>query len=180
MKEAWRKKEMALWFSSQTGGIQEPGHSLAWMWVSIVLRQGGSSKAVSWWQSVELGLGHQEWQIGQCQGQVLQRGVSGDRKTVRVVWGLWSSEEKYLSSTKLWEGREKGKVACQQMLERDLSGSKVPLQPWVYGWPWNDILFYFFEASRPLLLSQKPKSNDYLHLHIHLPICLLSCLLIWK
>lgn len=53
--------------------------------VSIVPRQGGSSKAVSWWQSEKLGLGHQEWQIGQCQGQVLQRRFSGDRRTVKVV-----------------------------------------------------------------------------------------------
>lgn len=143
------------------------------MWVSIVPRQGGSRQssklvAVSRARSGSSGMTDRSvW------GQVLQRGVCGDRRTVWVVWGLWSSEEKYLSSAKPWEGREKGNMACQRMLEQDLPGSKVPLQPWKHRWPWNVIWFYFLKLH---FLSFYLKSPNQMIISIYTSICPYVCL----
>lgn len=76
-------KETALWFSSQTRGIQEPGHALARMCVNCPkagwLKQGSKLVAVGRARSGSSGMTDRS-----VSGQVLQRGVSGER-TVRVV-----------------------------------------------------------------------------------------------
>lgn len=150
----WRR--LGEWRKCHFGFLarQEAFRSQGMLWHecgSIVPRQGGSSKAVSWWQLEELDLGHQEWQIGQCQGQVLQRGFSGDRRTVKVVWGVWSSEEKYLSSKS--HGREEGRKA-RRPANRCLSGTYQDLKFHSNPGMSSDFIFWSFTSSTSISKAQ--------------------------